>query len=143
MTSAQVETIRAELRRLAGDAVALRAHFIEDFEPPDGEARDFCEACAQERAGELEVRREYNSDSDILRWCEGCGTLLDFRIGPEDAEEEVGHFEATPPTEPAHWAELLRATAEVPPEDWREPTDPRVEPSPLWARVEALLTHGN
>lgn len=139
MVSTQAEAIRTELSRRASGVIALRAHFIEDFEPPDGETNDFCEPCAQERAGALEVRREPNSDSDSLRWCEGCGALLDYRIGPEGAEDEVRHFEEKPPTEPAHWAELLHAMAEVPPEDWRVPTDQPVAPSPLWARVEALL----
>lgn len=137
------QEIRARLARLAGGVAPKAAHYIEDFDPPDGEATDFCEPCAEERAGHRRVCRESNHDSDMLRWCADCGALLDFRIGPEEAAVEVARFEAEPPTEPRHWAELLHAMAEVPPEDWRGPGDPQVPPIPLWARVQALLAaHG-
>ncbi|HZL94053.1 MAG TPA: hypothetical protein VFB99_10430, partial [Vicinamibacterales bacterium] len=102
----------------------------------DGEALDYCWPCAQDVAGDLEVRADLNVDSDALRWCDGCGALLAYRIGPEEAEAEVGHFERTPPSKPTDWAELLHAMAEVPPEDWR---DPPVGESQLWDRVRALL----
>lgn len=133
------EQIRAELSRRAAGIVPRVAFWIEGLDPPDGEALDFCETCADERGGGEEVRRDFYTDSDILRWCDGCSALLEYRIGQEEAEEAVAHFEAEPPTEPKHWAELLLAMAEVPPEDWRTPSDPPVEPSPLWMRVQALL----
>jgi hypothetical protein len=133
------DAIRAELARRAAGVAPQPPHYIEDFEPPYGEAKDFCEPCAVNAASDLEVLQEFNSDSDVLRWCEGCGALLSFRIGPEEAEEWIEGFEVQPPSTSAQWAELLQAVAEVPPEDFRELDDPPVEPSLLWARVEAIL----
>lgn len=131
--------IRAELTRRAAGIKPLPAHYVEDFEPPDGECRDFCEPCARAAAGRLRVRRETNADSDFIRCCEACGALLDYRVMPEDVGEEVERWEETPPRTASDWAELLQAMAEVEPADFREPGDP-VEPDPLWARVAALLT---
>ena len=139
MTSDQIEAVSAELSRRAAGVVPQPAHHVDGFDPPDGESKDFCEPCAEAVAGDLEVRREFNSDSDTLRWCETCGTLLGYRIGPKQAEQEIVHFATRLPTTPGHWAELLHAMAEVPPEDFREQGDPPEEPSPLWARVSALL----
>ena len=132
--------IRAELTRRAAGIVPRPAHYIEDFEPPDGECRDFCEPCARAAAGRLRVRREPNADSDFIRCCETCGALLDYRVMPEDVEEEIERWEEKPPRAASDWAELLQAMAEVEPADVWEPGDPPVEPSPLWARVAALLT---
>lgn len=132
--------IRAELTRRAAGIVPQPAHYIEDFEPPDGECRDFCEPCARAVAGRLRVRREPNADSDFIRCCETCGALLDYRVMPEDVEEEIERWEEKPPRAASDWAELLQAMAEVEPADFREPGDPPVEPSLLWARVAALLT---
>jgi hypothetical protein len=134
--------IRVELARRAGGIVPLPAHYLEDPDPEVviGDVRDFCRPCAFAAAGNLDVRREQNSDSDVLRSCDACGALLDYRVGPEDAAEEIEGWEESPPRTARDWAELLHAMAEVPPEDFREPGDPPVDPSPLWARVEALLT---
>lgn len=133
--------IRAELQQRAGDigpmiAFAIIGIMHNDYE----EADSFCLLCAEklaERGGEI-VR--YDVEGDYLRWCRECSALLDWCIvGIEGVVEEIGRYEETPPSEPAHWAALLQAMAEIPPEDWRSPSDPPVEPSPLWARVEAIL----
>lgn len=139
------EAIRAELQRRAGEIKPVAAWYIEGLDHPEhpslGEQSSFCEACARRLATKGDsVRRELCSDSDTLRWCEVCGALLDFRLVSEDeVEAELRCWEETPPSEPLHWAELLQAMAEVAPQDWREPSDPPVEPSPLWSRVEAIL----
>jgi hypothetical protein len=131
--------LRAELKRRAAGIEPKWTYWIEGFEPPYGEGKNFCEPCAIAAAGDLDVSRELNPDAHTLRFCEGCAAMLDGRIGPEEAQGEVEHFETRPPTTREHWAELLQALAEVPPEDFRRPTDPPVEPSLLWARVAAIL----
>lgn len=133
--------IRAELQRRAGDIRPVTGYWIDGIVHDDFEEADsFCETCAEklaEKGGQ--VVRDGDA-GDGLRWCSECDTLLDRRIvGAVDVEVEIAHHEETPPTKPKHWAELLLAMAEIPPEDWREAKDGPVEPSPLWERVEKIL----
>lgn len=137
--------IRAELQRRAESIAPVTAFYVESLNTVrHDEASSFCEACAEKLAGDLQVRRD-DVEGDQLRWCEECGALLDWRLVNEDsAAEAIEHFESKPPAVPTEWAELLLAVAEVAPGDWGVAwraeglTVADVEPSPLWARVEAL-----
>ena len=133
--------IRAELQRRAGDVRPVTAYAIDGIVHDNFEEADsFCEACAEKLAenGGKVVRDDPEGDS--LRWCPECDALLDRRlVDAVDVDVEIEHHEETPPTEPKHWAELLLAMAEIPPEDWRTAEDEPVKPSPLWERVEKIL----
>lgn len=138
--------IRAELKRRAEGVAEMTAYFVEGLATVDhDEAASFCGACAEKLAGDLPVWRD-DVEGDVLRWCEECGVLLDWRLTSEEgAAEAIEHFEDKPPSTPSEWAELLLAVAEIAPGDWCEGHRAAglpvrdVEPSPLWSRVEALL----
>jgi hypothetical protein len=133
--------IRAELQRRAGNIQPVIAYAIDGIvHDHHKEADSFCLDCAEKIAEAGGTIVEDDDEGDGLRWCRECDALLDWRIiGTEGVIEEIDHYEEKPPSEPAHWADLLLAMAEIPPEDWRGPEDEEVESSPLWARVEAIL----
>lgn len=134
--------IRVELQRRAGDIVPVTAYWIEGIvHGHHEEAHSFCESCAEKLAEKGGKVRLDAVEGGGLRWCSECEALLDYRIDSVGgADGEITHHEDTHPTKPLHWAELLLAMAEIPPEDWRTAEDRPVEPSPLWARVEKILS---